>query len=1076
MRNFKKFLTLALAVLMVVSTFAIAASAANFTDVDPNDEYLAKSVNLLSYLNVTKGTSETTFGTTELVTREQMAAFIYRFMKKGNSVENGANTSTFTDLEDPTFFFMISWANNQGIIKGTSATTFEPKGSIILQDAYTMIVRALGYETEESLPYPFGYIEIAESKGVELNKGLPSNISYTDALTRGNVAILLYNAFFAETGVAETKQEEKRLGNAEDGYSFVLQTVTEYPTFCEKYFDVLEVEYQAIGTPNCAFEDGETTNDLGYDAILFRAPDDNENPAEVKTNEFYADVKDLAIDGAADEYIMSYFKMYVTLDKDDAIDEILYAEPLLTKKSVKDIKLESLSSNKKGSYYTYDYNGEEYNGAKHLSGKALMDGEAVYFFNAPYSYTQPTYAAGYTDAQKYAARNEKNINFINIELYEANKTDSGYKVTVQANPFSAVNDDEFFTDDSTALINAMTQVYTGGLYGADIYDVDGDGIYDYINYRPYSFAVVDTTTKKTFYKDGVKNGGADEAPTVYTNKAVATGASFADEDFVIGYFNKKANLIEIAAVVKPVVGAVKDISDANKTIVLSNGDKVSTSDVWKLVENYNNKAALEARGYLVSKTEFHNALFENLTRPAAYDSKDAEYYVYNGVVLFSTGVESVNDFDGTLMIITEDEENDGKWYDSNFNNKTGKKTTYVHAWIEGELVYVPVVTDAYYPEIKTNENTYVNKIASYSVDGSGNYSVKLLANAYDDEDMDAIDYVGLEKDIAKVLAAEKDETYFGIIEVGVEAKLTKDLGKRFTLTGVDQKLYLDETTKVVLKNLKNGEIKFEELGLNDLTGELAGLNNVQLVVKNDPDHNNALKLVVLYAEGEDLDVEDSASKKKAERIVKLVDVVPTDDDEYMAKYQVYNPYTGAVETTYGSTTASKAASVKVKAYGDMVTVTSTGKVDENAKSQQFKDMQKYWVLSYDPDDDTLEICPYGDLTSVYYVNAEKASVVRLGSDTKWIEDVITWGSMSALNKADLADDDNDAIRCYNKSYTEDDGATYSTKYAKYVKATMLIDWEKDDDHFAKDEDGFNGDLLFAVVWVMDGETQELDVD
>ena len=198
MRNFKKFLTLALAVLMVVSTFAIAASAANFTDVDPNDEYLAKSVNLLSYLNVTKGTSETTFGTNELVTREQMAAFIYRFMKKGNSVENGANTSTFTDLEDPTFFFMISWANNQGIIKGTSATTCEPKGSIILQDAYTMIVRALGYETEESLPYPFGYIEIAESKGVELNKGLPSNISYTDALTRGNGAILLYNALFAE--------------------------------------------------------------------------------------------------------------------------------------------------------------------------------------------------------------------------------------------------------------------------------------------------------------------------------------------------------------------------------------------------------------------------------------------------------------------------------------------------------------------------------------------------------------------------------------------------------------------------------------------------------------------------------------------------------------------------------------------------------------------------------------------------------------------------------------------------------------------------------------------------------------
>lgn len=137
MRNFKRFLTLALAVVMVASTFAFGASAAKFTDVDENNEYLTKAVNLLNYVGVVKGTSDTTFGTDELVTREQMAAFIYRLMKKGQSVEGGTNSSTFTDLEDATFFFMVSWANNQGIIKGTSATTFDPKGSITLQDVLT---------------------------------------------------------------------------------------------------------------------------------------------------------------------------------------------------------------------------------------------------------------------------------------------------------------------------------------------------------------------------------------------------------------------------------------------------------------------------------------------------------------------------------------------------------------------------------------------------------------------------------------------------------------------------------------------------------------------------------------------------------------------------------------------------------------------------------------------------------------------------------------------------------------------------------------------------------------------------
>jgi hypothetical protein len=61
-----------------------------------------------------------------------MAAFIYRMMKAGKSVEGGNNTTTFTDLEDPTFYFMISWASSEGIIKGRTETTFDPMGQISL--------------------------------------------------------------------------------------------------------------------------------------------------------------------------------------------------------------------------------------------------------------------------------------------------------------------------------------------------------------------------------------------------------------------------------------------------------------------------------------------------------------------------------------------------------------------------------------------------------------------------------------------------------------------------------------------------------------------------------------------------------------------------------------------------------------------------------------------------------------------------------------------------------------------------------------------------------------------------------
>lgn len=209
---FKRTVICTFIVLIFVSSFSVYATTLKFTDLNEDNEYLVEAVELLSEIGVVKGTSDSTFGTDALVTREQMAAFVYRFMKSGRSSEGGINTTPFTDLDDPTYFNMISWANASGIIKGTSPTTFNPKGSITLQDAYTMLVRALvrtfDYETEKELVYPDGYIEFAEREGIMLNKGIDSSINYRDALTRGDIAIILYNAFFADFSKLEKNKNE----------------------------------------------------------------------------------------------------------------------------------------------------------------------------------------------------------------------------------------------------------------------------------------------------------------------------------------------------------------------------------------------------------------------------------------------------------------------------------------------------------------------------------------------------------------------------------------------------------------------------------------------------------------------------------------------------------------------------------------------------------------------------------------------------------------------------------------------------------------------------------------------------
>ena len=1086
MRNFKKFLTLALAVVMVASMFAFGTSAAQFTDVDENNEYLAKSVNLLNYIGVAKGTSETTFGTDELVTREQMAAFIYRLMKKGNSVEGGTNESRFTDLEDPTYFFMISWADSQNIIKGTSATTFEPKGSITLQDAYTMIVRALGYEKEESLPYPFGYIEVAEDKGVALDEGLDSKVTYTDALTRGDVAILLYNAFFAETGVAETKQVERKIGDDENA-TWVLETKTDYPTLAEKIYDVLEVEYEVVATPKYAFgEEKETTSDLGYDAILFNKVDEDSETKDAPA-QFYADVKDLALEGAADDYIMGHFNMFVTLDDDNDIDEILYAESLMTKKSVNDIKLETLTSNTKNSYY-----GNNNNNAKRLSGKAIIDGKEAYFYNAPYSYAKPTYAAGSSDAQKYTARNADNLKFITRKTI-GNLDDHEYTFEL-SNPFRAVPTrtdatgavviDEYCMDYSEALVETLKQVYTGGLYEADVYDVDGDGLYDYINYMPYSFYFVDDNDSYTFNSEGYTVDGK----TVYINEAVIEGEKIKDEDFVLGYFDKDANYIKAAKVIEAVKATVTDIKKSTNTITLSTGDKVSAIDAWKLVANYNEDADLAAKGYVVNDVDWAQLNDKNdlksLVSAAAYDSDSIKFYVYDGAVLFQEGVDSNITFDKNLIVVTPDEDEDDTYIQNGAFSATTGRTTYVHVWVDGTEKWVPVDTEAdVWPNIKTDIDEYVNKVATYTVDSDGLYTIKLLGNAFDEKDKNPDSYIGLNKDEDE-LDDEEDDTIQYLYEGAGAEHLTKQVGKRFkSIDGSFNRTFVvDKNSIILIRNeYMDGTdkiVNFAQYTADTLTETITNdLTNVQIVVSNNPDSTRE-NLVLYFAEaiGEELSL-DSKTATKSDRIVKMMEPKMNADKKYYYEYTLFNPYTGTEETVAGNNTGYGKNDEAKASYGDIVEITTSGNV-EDKKSTAVKGNVKdgenqYWIVDYDAGSKVIEVAVLpknldeakaivNEAVPTIRLNVEDTAVTKVGDQGHNGTDMIRWGSISKAAVADLGSDNN-SLKAVN-SYAKKDTDNQKTVYGKYIKAYIDIDWEDKNNHDATNSDtNCNGDANYIVI-------------
>ena len=120
-----------------------------FTDVK-EDAWYADAV-IWAYENgVTTGSSATTFSPDALVTREQVAVFLYRYMKdyKGEEMEEGADLSAFPDAGKISpyagFAEAVSWANGVGIITGKSAggnVTLAPLDSAQRCETATMFAR-----------------------------------------------------------------------------------------------------------------------------------------------------------------------------------------------------------------------------------------------------------------------------------------------------------------------------------------------------------------------------------------------------------------------------------------------------------------------------------------------------------------------------------------------------------------------------------------------------------------------------------------------------------------------------------------------------------------------------------------------------------------------------------------------------------------------------------------------------------------------------------------------------------------------------------------------------------------------
>ena len=130
MRNLKRVLSLALAVVMVIGMMVMTTGAADLNDYD--EISYVEAVDVMSALGILEGDENSNFNPTDILTREQAAKIIcYMLMGPANAELLNGTAYAFDDVEaDRWSAPFISYCSNLGIIAGYDGY-IDPAGALI---------------------------------------------------------------------------------------------------------------------------------------------------------------------------------------------------------------------------------------------------------------------------------------------------------------------------------------------------------------------------------------------------------------------------------------------------------------------------------------------------------------------------------------------------------------------------------------------------------------------------------------------------------------------------------------------------------------------------------------------------------------------------------------------------------------------------------------------------------------------------------------------------------------------------------------------------------------------------------
>lgn len=137
----KRALSLLLVLVMLLGVLPAGAAAAEVYQDVPSGHWASDYIARVAEQGLMVGTSDTTFAPEETITRAMFVTILARYAKA--ETDNNAETA-FTDVPAGQYYTgAVAWAAANGIVNGTSAVTFAPNDPVTREQMAALLYRAM---------------------------------------------------------------------------------------------------------------------------------------------------------------------------------------------------------------------------------------------------------------------------------------------------------------------------------------------------------------------------------------------------------------------------------------------------------------------------------------------------------------------------------------------------------------------------------------------------------------------------------------------------------------------------------------------------------------------------------------------------------------------------------------------------------------------------------------------------------------------------------------------------------------------------------------------------------------------